>query len=594
MERGMDPAVMGEAIETGMDPATSLKAMDPATSGKAMQRGMDPALYKAATQGKVASLRQLAAADPKILSSVTPQLNTALHLAALHGHSKFASEVLDKKSELLVAKNDDGDTPLHLAAKAGKLKVAELLVSVARAWQDDPNTADTSPNSPLLVTNNAGNTPLHEAVRKRRSAVAVMLLEADPNRGHDLNGRKESPLDMAAREGLVQVVRKIVDMPWVQGRFVFSVSGTALHQAVLGGHTKIVEILLEKCPDLIDQPDSDGNNALHYAAQKNHPHAVELLLNSRTELAYKPNGWMESPLHVAASYGSTEAIKALLRHCPDVAEMVDSEGRNAFHASIISGKMSALRCLLRHVRRPELLNRVDKHGNTPLHLAAQMSRVPSAVMLLNDRRVDPCVLNHKGQTARSLVEMKLPSGEMDAYEMYLWKQLKRQESIRCGKQQLPPLATYPSRRASNDKYFERIVETYILVATLIATVTFAATFTMPGGYHQEKGIALHGHKTAFKIFIISNTVAMCSSIIVVFCFIWAWQDPVKFKVDQLLWGHRLTVLACLAMLVSLMTAVYITVAPTARWPAYVVIAIGSSTPAVVFLILGREVIYVPL
>jgi hypothetical protein len=43
-----------------------------------------------------------------------------------------------------------------------------------------------------------------------------------------------------------------------------------------------------------------------------------------------------------------------------------------------------------------------------------------------------------------------------------------------------------------------------------------------------------------------------------------------------------------------MTAVYITVAPTSRWPAYVVIAIGASTPAVVFLILGREVIYVPL
>ncbi|XP_062213266.1 ankyrin repeat-containing protein At5g02620-like [Phragmites australis] len=552
------------------------------------ERRMDPVLYKAATQGKVSSLRQLVENDPKILSSTTPQLNMALHLAAQNGHADFAHEVLEKNEELLVARNADGDTPLHLAAKAGTLEVAKELIRHAKAWPHQ--------KSPLIMTNKAGNNPLHEAVRHHRGSVALALLDADPDRGHDLNDRMESPLDMASREGLIHVVQRIINDTWVDQEFLASISlsGTALHQAVLGGHIRIVEILLEKRPGLIDLTDSDGNNALHYAAQKNHPRAVEMLLNKQTELAYKRNNKNLSPLHVAAHYGSTEAIKSLLRHCPDVAEMVDSDGRNAFHASITNGKANALRCLLRHVRPAELLNHVDKNGNTPLHLAAGMSRVYSALLLLKDHRVKPCVRNNDGHTARSLVETKLTTGEMDAYEMYLWKQLKRQESKKCRKEQLPPFASYPSRRATGDKYFERIVETYILVATLIATVTFAATFTMPGGYDQIKGIALHSHKTAFKIFVISNTVAMCSSIVVVFCFIWAWQDPVKFKVDQLLWGHRLTVLACLAMLVSLMTAVYITVAPTSRWPAYVVIAIGTSTPAVVFLILGRELIYVPL
>ncbi|TKV91494.1 hypothetical protein SEVIR_9G100100v4 [Setaria viridis] len=558
--------------------------------------GMDPALYKAATQGCVGSLRKLVVKDVEILNSKTPQRNTALHLAALHGHPKFAREVLAVSKELIVAKNADGDTALHLAAKTGRLKVAELLVALARGWPEDPNSEDALLKSPLIATNKEGNNPLHEAVRCRRTAVALALLDADPSRAYDLNEKMESPLHMAAREGLVHVVRKMFEFTWFDTEYVpsASVSGTALHQAVLGGHIKVVEIMLEKHIWLLDMTDSNGNNALHYAAQKNNSHVVELLLNMKTQLAYTRNREQQSPLHVAAQYGSTAAIKALLRYCSDAAEMVDGNGRNAFHASVDSGKANALRCLLCRVRPEQLLNRADKNGDTPLHLAARMNRVHCALVLLKDRRVDPCIRNEENQTARSLVEVRLNTGEMDAHEMYLWKQLKRQESTRCLKQQLPPVTFTGGSRSSSHKYFERSVETYILVATLIATVTFAATFTMPGGYDQNSGIALHGHDTAFKIFVISNTVAMCSSIVVVYCFIWAWKNPLKFKVDKLLWGHRLTMIAGLGMLVSLMAAVYITVAPTSRWPAYVVIAIGMSTPVVVVLMLGKEVVFVPL
>jgi len=213
-----------------------------------------------------------------------------------------------------------------------------------------------------------------------------------------------------------------------------------------------------------------------------------MLLRNGTHLAYRRNNQKQTPLHVAARYGSASAIKALLRQCNNAAEMTDAAGHNAFHAAVAGGKTNALRCLLLLVRPAGLLNRADNNGNTPLHLAADKGHVQSALLLLKDRRVDPCVRNSSDHTARSLLEVRSAQarttrsqveirstddgaggrnkphtqleirsgdGEMEAYEMYLWKELKRHESRRCREQQLPPVG-FTLDRKTRHKYLEII------------------------------------------------------------------------------------------------------------------------------------------
>ncbi|KAH7843914.1 hypothetical protein Vadar_022306 [Vaccinium darrowii] len=73
--------------------------------------------------------------------------------------------------------------------------------------------------------------------------------------------------------------------------------------------------------------------------------------------------------------------------------------------------------------------------------------------------------------------------------------------------------------ASVDADFKPFINTIILVATLIATVTFAAAFTMPGGFDTSAdnlGVATLVKKAALKVLILSDTFAMGCSIVVVF------------------------------------------------------------------------------
>ena len=60
-------------------------------------------------------------------------------------------------------------------------------------------------------------------------------------------------------------------------------------------------------------------------------------------------------------------------------------------------------------------------------------------------------------------------------------------------------------------FWKRMSETNLLVVTLIATVTFTAAFTVPGGYNQNEskngddGLAVLRKRTAFGVFLIANT-----------------------------------------------------------------------------------------
>lgn len=147
------------------------------------------------------------------------------------------------------------------------------------------------------------------------------------------------------------------------------------------------------------------------------------------------------------------------------------------------------------------------------------------------------------------------------------------------------LGDQPDTESRRDK-----INVILLVATLVATVTFTAGFTMPGGYNNtypDQGIATMLEKVKFQEFVICDTIAMYSSIIVAVTLIWAQLvDPssmrVALKLALLLLGVALAMMS-----IAFFAGVYLVVSKL-RWLANVILLIGSS------FIFVLVVIFIPM
>ena len=99
-------------------------------------------------------------------------------------------------------------------------------------------------------------------------------------------------------------------------------------------------------------------------------------------------------------------------------------------------------------------------------------------------------------------------------------------------------------------------ETHLIVAALVATVTFAAGFTLPGGYN-DNGLAILTKRAAFKAFIVTDTIAVILSVSAVFVyFFMSLHKDGEFLVKHLIMGFLLTLFSMGAMVVAFMTGLY--------------------------------------
>ncbi len=205
-----------------------------------------------------------------------------------------------------VTDDDQGDTPVHAAARSGYRDVVELLVgSGSRIWQ-----LLVGSGTSLDVRNKIQETPLHVACANGMLNVSRFLID----RGSDVNSRDDEgfiPLHTASRFGHVEAARLLLDC----GSDVNACeakSCTPLHFASRFGYLDLARLLIDRGADVHTQQ-ADGWTPLHHASRYGYLDLAWLLMDRGADVhTLNADGW--TPMHLASANGHFDIVKLLVEH----------------------------------------------------------------------------------------------------------------------------------------------------------------------------------------------------------------------------------------------------------------------------------------
>ena len=189
-----------------------------------------------------------------------------IHIACSYGKTNFIKQLLSSGVQLDVTTNE-GNTPLLSAIKAGRTKVAVMILRKMTVEQ-------------INRKNERGETALFCCVKKENETVLNYLLE------------KQAEIDCQTNDGI-----------------------TPLMMAMLKNNPKIIEILLEKSSNKLFV-DKNGQNCIHYYARSNkfERKTVNLLIQLTSDhiLVSQKDSFGNVPLHYAVKTGNGEIVNHLL------------------------------------------------------------------------------------------------------------------------------------------------------------------------------------------------------------------------------------------------------------------------------------------
>ncbi|KAI5816499.1 ankyrin repeat-containing domain protein [Pyronema omphalodes] len=313
----------------------------------------------------------------ELLLMISSNLNTR-DVGRLALTNRFLNKLLTPELYTLGAQAKCSDTatksctPLHWAARHGRLSTAKLLIS-----------RGAKRNVICILSN---ETPLHQAVRYGHLDLVKYLFRCDLLHIKTKSSKEDefdnsTPLCIAARWGHDDILGFLLSKsPDLLNAYCCEAGNTPLHCAVRAGHlSTMIQLLLENGAKAAVE-DFYSVTPLHYAASWQ-PESVPLLLDAGAQVNHRDEEG-QTPLFWAAERGRVDTVLQLLERGADI-NAVDGCKMSPLSRACAQCSVHVNTELVKTlVEKGADISSKDELGMTALHHAAREGHVEIVDILL--------------------------------------------------------------------------------------------------------------------------------------------------------------------------------------------------------------------
>ncbi|XP_062094517.1 ankyrin repeat-containing protein ITN1-like isoform X2 [Humulus lupulus] len=488
-----------------------------------------------------------------------------LYKAALRGDWETVKTILDGDPRLSTASiSRGGQTVLHLAAGTKHVPFVENLIQSMRIED-------------LEVRDEKGNTALCSALGSiTGQAVAEILLEKNTNLATIRGGKDMTPLFIAALFGHSEMASSLYPKTLEclddndRHCIFFTCIVTGLYDMALkmlkldiclatkrDKNNKTALHLLALIPSAFDNESPEGwsklfkSAYLHFGFERKQKQskAAELVKflwdhillqghDKAIDLISKPT----KLLFEATKVGNFEFLAALIGSYPDLIWETDSQNQTIIHIAVL-------------YRHANIFNLIHEIGSIKDDLAAKKdTESNSNILHLAAKLPCPERLNVVSGAALQMQQ-----------ELLWFEEVKRivppHYITQKNKKKKTPNEMFTSQHkpllSKGEEWMKSTASSCMIVATLIATVVFAAAFSLPGGNNDDHDGTPNNLKShSFLIFVLSDGLALLNSVVAMLMFLsilvsrYSEYDFLKWLPLKLMVGLTTLFFSMVAMMIA--------------------------------------------